>query len=148
MVTSNGNLSNNFEERAKKPSKRANSRSGGSPAARTRMLSLRLTAPERSRLEADAGGIPMGEYIRGRLFGGRTQASRSRLAAPDRRLLAQALAKLGQLKIGPDLSELARAASVGALTVTPELEAALGKTAADVSEIKALLMAALDVRES
>lgn len=111
------------------------------------MVAIRLTAEERARLEADAGGLPFGEYIRGRLFGARKQASRSQVSAPDRRLLAEALAKLGKRGWGPDLTTLARTASAGALTLTPEVEAALLETMEEVREVKSLLMGALGVGE-
>lgn len=116
-------------------------------------FSLRLTAQERRRLEAQAAGMPLGAYIRSRLLGdeaGHTRPHRrTRGAAPvrDHKALAEVLARLGASRLSGNLNQLARAANAGALPVSPETESALQAAGRDIAAIKALVMRALGIRE-
>lgn len=67
---------------------------------------------------------------------------RTRLSLEDRTALSQALALLGRSPISNNLSQLARLANVSALSMTPETEAELHPTLADVREVRRFLMTA------
>jgi hypothetical protein len=108
-------------------------------------FSLRLSAEERERLEHDAAGMPLGAYIRGRLFETDAKPRRSRGRAPvkDHAALAQLLGMLGTMRLAGNLNQLARAANSGTLPLSPELEEELGQACAAVMAMKAELMRAL-----
>lgn len=126
--------------------RRGGSASGLRSAANSRPMSIRLTFDERAQLEREAGAVPLSDYVRARLFEGRKR-SRATLSQPDRRALAQLLGKLGALRVAYDLTTLSAAAKSGSLPVAPETESALRRAAGDVTEMKALLMKALNIAE-
>lgn len=108
-------------------------------------FSLRLTQEERARLMAEAKGAPLGAYIKAKALGAPLPARlrRSSLAVEDRQSLAKALALLGSSRLASNLNQLAHAADVGALIVTPEIEDELREAASAVRDIRALLLTAL-----
>lgn len=107
-------------------------------------FSLRLTAEERARLDAEAGSKPLGAYIRSRLFDG-TEATRKRVRRPagDDQALAQVLGALGQSRIANNLNQLAKAANSGSFLLTAEGEASLRDACDAVRAMRRALMAAL-----
>mgnify|MGYP005855659883 CR=1 FL=1 len=111
-------------------------------------FSLRLSADERARLEAEAQGAPLGAYIKAKLTGGEVpvRMRRSGLAVEDRQALAQALARLGQARLANNLNQLAHAANIGTLPITPDTEAALLDAARDIRAIRDLLLTALGLK--
>jgi len=116
-----------------------------------RPFSLRLSAKQRRVLEVRAGGMPLGEYIRGRLFSGDLRPEpvrRHPRPVKDHKALAEVLARLGASRLASNLNQLARAANVGALPVTPETEAALRQACADIAAMRAALMRALGFKET
>ena len=64
-------------------------------------FSLRLNAEERQRLEVAAAGVPLGSYIKARLFDGDLSPRRTRGQAPvkDHAALAQVLGMLGNMRL-------------------------------------------------
>ena len=112
-------------------------------------FSLRLTQEERRDLERRAAGLSLAAYIKSCLFGEQTDKRRTRgkFPAEDQKALARALGLLGKSQIADSLKELAYAARVGTLALTPETEAALHAACHHVQEIKTLLMKALGIRE-
>ena len=112
-------------------------------------FSLRLTPEERLQLKQDAGHVAVSAYIKTRLFDGAAAPVRTRDLHPvkDRAALAEALAKLGQSRIANNLNQLARAANVGALDLTPELEAELHEACAAIAEMRSLLVQAVGLSE-
>lgn len=113
-------------------------------------ISLRVTTEERSQLKADAGDRTLSSYIRWRLLGDGVVQKRSR--RPKRRghtpgidhvILAQLLGALGQSRLSSNLNQIARAANIGALPVSEELEHELLAACTDVKEMRDLLMRAL-----
>lgn len=107
-------------------------------------FSLRLTAEERVRLDHDAGNVPLGAYIRSRLFDGLPpRPVNSRRPARDDKLLAQLLGAFGQSRIANNLNQLAHAANCGSLLLTPEGEASLRASCDAVTLIRRHLMTAL-----
>lgn len=100
-------------------------------------------------MERDAGHQSASAYIKSRLFGDATAPVRTRDLFPvrDHAALASALAKLGQSRIANNLNQLARAANLGALDLTPELEAELKEACAAVLEVRSLLVAAVGLSD-
>lgn len=110
-------------------------------------VSLRLTFEEKARLQQDAAGMPVSEYMRWRLFDPNNPPPRRRGKNPvkDHKALAQALGLLGQSRISSNLNQLARSANTGSLPFTPDTEVALLEAVAEIHEIRRLLIEALNL---
>jgi hypothetical protein len=110
-------------------------------------VSLRITFEEKARLQRDATGMSVSDYMRLRLFDPANPPPRRRGKAPvkDHSALAQVLGLLGQSRLSSNLNQLARSANTGSLPVTPDTEAALMAAVADVQEIRRLLLEALNL---
>lgn len=119
----------------------------GKRTKKTIPVSIRLSADERSRLEADAGSKSLSEYIRARLFSGKARERRVQTTTTNARQLAHLLAALGASELGPNLRELAHAARIGALPITPETVEALTAACTATIEIRNGLMTALGLVE-
>lgn len=93
--------------------------------------------------------MSLGSYVRQCLFGPDAKPVRRRGKFPvkDHQALSQVLALLGQSRLSSNLNQLAKAAHFGALPVGPETEAELQQAAADVAEMRRLLMASLGLVE-
>jgi len=115
------------------------------PTSKPKPFSLRLTFEERAQLEKDAGDMPLGAYIRSRLFDDDVRTPRRKYRSPsvDTKALAQLLGALGQSRIANNLNQLARAANSGSLDLTPDTEAALKSACDDIREMRGLLLKAL-----
>ncbi len=113
-------------------------------------FSLRLSAEERARLIHEAKGVPLGAYIKAKLFGDGAplRIRRSGLAVEDRKELAQVLALLGRSRLSSNLNQLAYAANIGSLPLTPETEAELRDALKDVRTLRRLLLNALGLKPS
>jgi hypothetical protein len=110
-------------------------------------FSLRLSADERAELLRRAGTMPLGAYIRSRLLGGVETPRRSRRQpVKDDQALAKLLGELGKAKLANNLNQLARAANIGALPVTPDTEQAIAEACQDVRWMRDTLVAALGLR--
>lgn len=110
-------------------------------------FSLRLSPDERARLALEAAGAPLGSYIRAKLLGTAPVRTRtSGIAVEDRQALGKALALLGQSRLASNLNQLAHLAHIGALPVTPELEAELSGCLAEVRDLRRLLLCALGLK--
>lgn len=112
-------------------------------------FSLRLSADQRKRLTEEAADIPLGSYIKAKLFDQGVQSIRRRrsgLTVADKQALARALALLGQSRISSNLNQLAHAANIGALPLTPEVEADLCETLVAVRDMRNLLVQALGLK--
>ena len=120
------------------------------PAKRTPPpFSLRLTFEERARLELDAGDIPLGAYIRSKLFNEPATVRPSRKAkrpVKDHQALASVLGELGKSRIANNLNQLAKAANSGCLPLTPETEKSLEEACAGIHWMRTTLMQALGLR--
>lgn len=115
------------------------------------ILSIPLTPDLKTQLERRAGRRPVSAYAREVLFPANDNAPCNlrtpRHSRKDRQALAAILARLGVMEVSGSLHELARLARLGALPITPEVEAALLEARADMAAIKTLLMKALGLRE-
>ena len=108
-------------------------------------FSLRLTTEERAELERRAGTKPLGQFIREQCLGKAAQprSAKRRRAKVDHTLFAQALALLGGSRLASNVNQIAKAAHIGALPVTPELSADLNEACSDIQAMRRLLMQAL-----
>lgn len=107
-------------------------------------FSLRLTFEERAQLEREAGDMPLGTYIRSRLFNTATAPrKRERRPVKDYQVLAKVLGELGRSRLANNLNQLAKAANSGSLPVTPDTERELRVTCEAVQAIRYDLIAAL-----
>ena len=106
---------------------------------------LRLTQEERATLEHEAAGLPLGEYIRDRVFDENRSKRRSRNKHPvkDHKLLSQLLGELGRSRLSNNLNQLAKAANCGLLMLTPEVKTSLLNACADIRHIREALMKSL-----
>ena len=110
-------------------------------------FSLRLSRDERSILENDAGVMPVGAYIRARLFDAPSpRKSQTRPKYKDK-LLSQILAELGASRLSSNLNQLAKASNNGKLPVNSETEQAINQAAADIEDMKVMLSKALRLDE-
>ncbi|WP_203560992.1 hypothetical protein [Jiella pacifica] len=119
----------------------------GPKRKRAAPFSIRLSEEERAQLAREAGGEPLGTYIRVKVLDGSGQRKR-RTGQPieDRKALARLLGLLGKSELGAHLAELASAARSGSLPVDPETQTQLQETLADVRELRRLLMEALGLQ--
>lgn len=83
-------------------------------------FSIRFSDQERAELEEKAGSLTLGAYSRTCLFEGARQPPRKPIK--DHEAMAHALALSGQSRLSSNLNQLAKAANMGALPVTPETE--------------------------
>lgn len=115
------------------------------PTKQTSPFCLRLTPEERAMLEHEAAGLPLGEYIRDRVFDVNRAKRRSRNKRPakDHRLLSQLLGELGRSRLSNNLNQLAKTANCGLLILTPEVKTALLNACADIRHIREALMKSL-----
>ncbi len=113
----------------------------------TVFVSLRLTFADKARLQQDAAGMAVSDYMRWRLFDPNNPPPRCRSKAPvkDYQALAKVLGLLGQSRLSSNLNQLARSANTGSVPVTPDTESALITAVADVQEIRRLLLEALNL---
>lgn len=112
-------------------------------------FSLRLSAEEKAFLKAKAGEMSLGAYIKAKAFadGGPVKKRAVGLEVQDQKALSKALALLGQSRFSSNLNQLAKAANIGSLPMSPELERELTETCAHVQEIKALLIRAVGLKD-
>lgn len=127
----------------------ANGKQAGTAA---RPFSIRLTDEERRLLLGRAGKLPLGAYVRNLILDEhsrtiRRDARRSPQPVQDHEALARVLAALGRSGIAPNLGQLAKAVSIGALDVTPETAHAIGEACKTIAAMRSDLMRALGVQE-
>lgn len=108
-------------------------------------FSIRFSVEERALLDRSAAGMPLAAYIRQKLFDGELKQPRRRGRHPvkDHAELARVLAALGASRLSSNLNQIAKAAHLGALPVTPELEDELGEACRDIRSMREGLMKAL-----
>ncbi|WP_235899897.1 plasmid mobilization relaxosome protein MobC [Tritonibacter aquimaris] len=117
--------------------------------SRVAPFSLRLTDEERQKLDAQAGAMPKGAYIKSVVFADEAPKYRSRRKPPvaEQQLLAEVLARLGQTRQANNLNQIAKHLNQGTLVVDPDLEADIKRAVAEVAWMRAALMKALGVEE-
>ena len=117
-------------------------RDPASPA--TKPFPIRLTFEERAQLEHDAAGMPLGAYVRSKVFGGKGGVPYKRSARiKDETNLGRVLGLLGASRLSQNVSHLAKLARSGALPVTAETERELRTACADIASMRYHLLKAL-----
>ncbi|WP_108483615.1 hypothetical protein [Oceaniglobus ichthyenteri] len=108
-------------------------------------FSLRLSFEEKALLRAAANGVPLGAYIKAKLFDEPLEKVRRRNTNPvkDHEALGRVLGALGKSRLSQNLNQIARAANMGSLPVSPELEDELRQACADVETLRKELLRAL-----
>ena len=108
-------------------------------------FSLRLSFEEKALLRAAANGVPLGAYIKAKLFDEPLEKVRRRNTNPvkDHEALGRVLGALGKSRLSQNLNQIARAANMGSLPVSPELEDELRQAYADVEALRKELLRAL-----
>jgi hypothetical protein len=137
--------SKSFENAAARPRKR---RKRPPPP-----FSIRFTAEERARLNRDAGTLSLAAYIRLKLLsdGDKTKSPRkltkkAHQPSAELAVLGHMLGGLGQSRLASNLNQIAKAANMGALPVTPELTQELQEACAAVQEMRRELILALGIK--
>lgn len=115
---------------------------------KTTPFSIRLTEDEKRLLMQRAGAMSLGAYLRNLVLEAGVRAPRPPARKPrspvkDQEALARVLAALGKSRIANNLNQLARAANIGTLPLTPETEQDLLEACAMVARMRQDLMAAL-----
>jgi len=107
-------------------------------------FSIRLTQEERKRLEAEAKGKPLSVYIRERLLGdGAAPRKLRRKPSADHALLSKVLGMLGQSRLANNLNQIAKAAHIGVIVLTPALIEQIEDACRDIRIMRDALLAAL-----
>lgn len=110
-------------------------------------LSIRVSDEERKKLKRDAGGGSVNAYVRQKLFGASaTPRNSKQKPSADIEALGRVLGALGRSRLASNLNQIAKAANVGALPVTPELEKELHDACADIRAMRRDLLKALGVK--
>jgi len=112
-------------------------------------ITIRFTPEEYALITVKAGTEPLASFIRTQALERARSARKARTPAPvkDHTALAQVLAKLGSCAHVQDIRATAAARETGIVSTDTEIDACLYVAAADIAEIKRLLMRALGVAE-
>lgn len=115
-------------------------------------FSIRFTDEERAYLTQQAGALSLAAYIRLKLFSDADRlpssprmTKKSRSPSAELTVLGHMLGGLGQSRLASNLNQIAKAANIGALPVTPELEAELNDACSAVKEMRRDLIEALGI---
>lgn len=114
-------------------------------------FSIRFSDEERAILKREASGLSWSAYIRSKLFADNpTFAQRltrkRRTPDVDHAMIAQILGELGKSRLSSNLNQIAKAANIGALPVTPELESEIEDACAAIKDMRHILVKALGVK--
>lgn len=111
-------------------------------------FSIRLTEDERAKLAQAAGGMALAAYVKSVVLSEDAPKYRASRKPPvnDQILLAQILARLGQIGSGQCLRALAEAAEDGVLPVDESVTADLNQACVDVAWMRVTLMRALGLK--
>jgi hypothetical protein len=121
---------------------------GHNRGKRVAPFSLRLTFEERATIEANAGTMPVGAYIKSILLADDAPRYRARVKSPvkDTQALAELLACLGASRIANNLNQLAHAANLGNLYFDTDTKIQISQACSDVRIMRQLLMQALGMK--
>lgn len=118
-----------------------------SKAKRPSPFSIRFTEAEREQLEMAAGNLPLGVYIKLRLFDDLPPVPRQNsLSKVDKQALGEVLAALGQSRLASNMNQIAHAANIGALPVTEDLMDELHAACGEIKELRAAILGSIGVR--
>lgn len=136
-----------FSKAAERPSKPKAKRKAPPP------ITFRASEEERAALIRAAGAMSLSAYIRLKALADledvkpRRKVSRKvQTSSAELAVLAQMLGGLGQSRISQNLNQIAKASNMGALPVTPELEAELFEACAAIQDMRKRLIEAMGVK--
>lgn len=116
-------------------------------------FSIRFTEEERARLNRDAGALSLAAYIRVKLFceedgppPRKKLTRKGHSPTTELAILGQLLGRLGKSEIASSMNDIASAAKIGALPVTPELEQELLEACAAIRHMRRELIVALSIK--
>ena len=112
-------------------------------------LSIRLSANERTWLEEQAGGMPIGTYVKSRLFAANDNTpprTRGRAPIKDHEELAKVHGKFARFDVFLTIKGLLKAIEKGNIRLKPKTEDALVSACEDISDIRHHVMKALGTR--
>lgn len=134
-----------FKQAAEQPAKPKRGKS--------RNYTIRLSEDERAYLERQAGSLTLAAYIRLQLLSGHKSPGRRRKVSRKRgtpsaelKVLSHMLAGLGQSDLASSMKDMAAAAKIGALPVTPELQAELFEACVHIRQMRRDLIAAIGLK--
>lgn len=112
-------------------------------------FSLRFTKEEREQLDRMAQGMPLGKFIRSKLFDGNSAPRRTkgRFPVKDENALSKLLGILGQSRIANNINQLARAANLGSLPVNIETQIKLDDACRAIFWIRQQLILSLGLKQ-
>ncbi len=117
------------------------------PQKRPPPYSIRFTDKEREILQREAKGASWADYIRECVFGRDfTPRQCGRQDKASHAVLAKLLGELGKSRLASNLNQIAKAVNMGALPVTPDLEAELKEACADIRMMRDALISALGIK--
>lgn len=116
---------------------------GTGASAKAKPFSIRLTDAEKAALEAKAGGMPLGVFIRKAVLEAAAERRARRSPVRDADALGRLLALLGQSEIGPALRKLAGHADSGTLYIDEHTKGRVHAACDDVRAMRFLLLEAL-----
>lgn len=146
MTAHRTDLASNFDQVAQFA---LTERETASPLKRRPPFSLRFSDAERSRLEEEAGGIPLAAHIKERLFAADATPVRRRhvpASIEDRQAVAKLLSMLGASRYANNLNQMAHLANLGLLAMTDEERSELALSIAYIGEMRRLLVQALGLK--
>lgn len=121
----------------------------GRRAPRTRPIPIRFTEAELAILRERAGKLPLSTYMRQELLGSQIdKGRRQRHPKVNQKEIAALLAALGQSRLSSNLNQLARAANIGVVDVSDDVEKQLQEASMAVLAMREALMIALGLRSS
>ncbi|WP_457488887.1 plasmid mobilization protein [Tardiphaga sp. P5_C10] len=104
---------------------------------RSRPLSVRFSDAEKAHMRLLAAGKPLGQFIRDRALDGQSEPRRAnKPIVKEADALGRLLGLLGQSRLASNLNQIAKAANLGAMPVTTELETDLSQACADYRQLR------------
>ena len=118
-------------------------------ALRTKPIPIRFTEAELAYLREKAGKLPLSTYMRQELLGThQDQGRRQRQPKVNQKEISALLAALGQSRLPSNLNQLAKAANIGVLDVSSDVEKELQDAAMAVLAMRDALFTALGLKSS
>jgi len=131
------NLQSNFQQVSQARSR----------APRTRPIPIRFTEAELAHLRQKAGKLPLSTYMRHELLGPNIdKRRRQRQPKVNQKELASLLAALGQSRLSSNLNQLAKAANIGVIDVSEDVEKQLQDASMAVLAMREALFTALGLK--
>lgn len=134
-----------FRTAAEPPSTTPSAEQAKAPSS---VISLRVTAEERAKLEREAAGLSLSAYLRDRLLNGVATPRRTRGKFPvkDHEALARVLGRLGRSHLYTDLQRLLLAVEEGRVPLEKDMEAELRTACAEITAMRRDLVTALGLK--